>query len=150
MDSGRWKLDLQPVELASLARATVKRLEHTAGQNGCEVSFEASGEIHGMWDPLRLEQALATLLANAFKHGAGKAVDVSVTREGSRAVLKIGDHGAGIDAEAQPRVFERTPSTALGLWVTREIVQAHQGSITLQTAPGEGTCFIITLPMEGA
>lgn len=145
MDSGRWKLDYVDCELGEIARRTTERLHHTAADSGCEVRVDAKGKLNGRWDQVRLEEVLATLLANAFKHGAGKPVDLALKDLGARVELVIADHGSGMPPDDLSRVFERGPRTALGLWIAKEIVTAHHGTIDVTSGDG-GSRFVIALP----
>ncbi|MBK7863108.1 MAG: PAS domain-containing sensor histidine kinase [Archangiaceae bacterium] len=145
MDSGRWKLDYSEFDLAELAQHTIGRLKHTASDNGCEVKLSAPGKVSGLWDRVRLEEVLATLLANAFKHGAGKPVDLALADADDQVKLTIADHGPGIEPEELPAVFQRGPRTAFGLWIAKEIVAAHHGTIEVQSGSG-GSTFTLMLP----
>ena len=102
-----------------------------------------------------MEQVLTNLLSNALKYGAGKPVDLEVLDAGANVVLRVRDRGVGIPEEAQARIFGRFERAAserhygglgLGLYITREIVVAHGGEITVRSAPGEGATFLVTLP----
>ena len=150
IDSGRWKLDWSDFELGAVARHAVQRLEHTARESGCEVRADIQGALHGRWDRVRIEEVFATLLTNAFKHGAGRPVDLSLRDLGQQVEIVVADHGGGIAPEDLPKVFVRGPRTALGLWIAREIVQAHKGSIEVTSPPGDGSRFTITIPKAGA
>lgn len=146
IDSGRWKLDWSDFELGAVAKHAVDRLKHTAMENGCQVRLETKGNLHGRWDRARLEEVVATLLANAFKHGAGKPVDLQVTGSAADVEIIVADHGAGLAPEDLPHVFVRGPRTALGLWIAREIVLAHKGTIDVSSVAGDGSRFVIHLP----
>jgi two-component system OmpR family sensor kinase len=112
-------------------------------------------------DASRLTQVVANLLANARTHTpAGTLVTVSVTREGSEAVLRVHDDGPGVDPVIADELFERfsradrsrarkTGGTGLGLSIVRAIVQAHGGEITVSSAPGD-TTFTVRLPGKPA
>jgi signal transduction histidine kinase len=145
IDSGRWRLDYTDFDLGELAQHTVGRLKHTAEDNGCEVRCEVHGVLYGRWDRVRLEEVLATLLANAFKHGSGKPVELQVSGVADQVRLTLRDRGAGLSPDEVNRVFERGPRTALGLWIAKEIVQAHRGSIEVASVAG-GSTFTVTLP----
>lgn len=148
IDSGRWKLEPQDFDLGQLVRDTVERLRRTANESGCDVTCTVTGDTAGRFDRVRMEEVLANLLGNAFKHGARKPVSVTLTDLGSQLKLVVEDHGVGIDSDQLAKVFERGPRTALGLWITRQIVQAHHGQITLESVPGAGSTFTITLPKQ--
>ncbi|WP_354645963.1 ATP-binding protein [Microbacterium sp. 5K110] len=110
-------------------------------------------------DTSRLNQVVANLLANARTHTpAGTEVTVSVTREGHDAVLRVHDDGPGIDPAVTPQLFERfaradrsrdrkTGGTGLGLSIAKAIVEAHQGTLTVRSAPGD-TTFEVRLPAK--
>jgi len=108
-------------------------------------------------DAGRLTQVVANLLANARTHTpAGTTVTVTVTRDGRDAVLRVHDDGPGIDPAVRDSVFERfargdrsrarqTGGTGLGLSIARAIVDAHGGTITVASEPGD-TTFEVRLP----
>ena len=111
---------------------------------------------------MRLEQVITNLLSNALKFGAGLPVSVKVAREGERVLLVVRDQGIGMDEAMLARVFgrfERGPSSrnygglGLGLYITKQIVVALDGTISVQSAPGRGAVFTVDLPLaapEGA
>jgi signal transduction histidine kinase len=158
--SGRMSLERESVDLAVLARETVEALADELGRAGCEVTVEAPRPVVGRWDRTRLQQAVTNLLTNAAKYGAGAPVTVAVASEGDQARLVVSDRGPGIAFAEQARLFRRfarLPSSrsragglGLGLYITREIVEAHGGSIRLESRPGEGASFICTLPVPQA
>ncbi|HEY0713611.1 MAG TPA: ATP-binding protein, partial [Polyangia bacterium] len=121
------------------------------------IEFEAPrSEVRGRWDGSRLEQVIINLLSNALRYGAGKSVWVTVieVRPGW-ATLLVRDQGVGIAPEHQRLVFQRferlTQSRnrggfGLGLWIVRQIVDAHNGTIKLFSRPGVGSTFGVDLP----
>jgi signal transduction histidine kinase len=113
----------------------------------------------GQWDRVRLEQVVGNLLSNAIKYGAGHPIDVSVTRDENGARLVVRDYGIGISPDDQARLFNRFERAGsiksfgglgLGLYITRQIVTAHGGTIRVESEPGAGATFIVELPIEGA
>ena len=113
--------------------------------------------IVGRFDRRRLDQLLTNLLSNAFKYGAGKPVHFEVTAADGVARLEVRDEGIGIRTDDLERVFgrfERAVSPrnygglGLGLFVARQIAEAHGGAIALRSSPGEGARFIVELPLE--
>jgi signal transduction histidine kinase len=109
----------------------------------------------GRWDRLRLEQVVTNLLSNALKYGAGQPVCVRVEAEGRLARLTVKDCGIGISAADLPRIFERFERAVsdrhygglgLGLYITRQIVEAFGGSVTATSEPGRGSTFVLELP----
>ena len=96
------------------------------------------------------------LISNALKFGEGQEVEVRVQAVGSRATLTVVDHGIGITADALPHVFERferaVPAThfggfGLGLYIAQKIVEGHGGHICVSSVPGEGSTFVVHLPL---
>jgi signal transduction histidine kinase len=104
---------------------------------------------------MRIEQVVTNLITNAVKYGDGKPVQVRVEACPEGALLVVHDHGIGIDAADQARIFERfervDPSRhatglGLGLWIAREIVEAHGGRIALANRDGGGLMVSLSLP----
>jgi signal transduction histidine kinase len=154
VENERLVLHPQPVDLCELVHDCAGRLEHLAREAGCAVSLEACNPVVGHWDRLRLEQVVGNLLTNAIKYGGGR-VEVA-TRGAEEAALIVRDHGDGIAAPDQQRIFEpfeRLPSASvedgagLGLYIVREIVRAHGGRIEVHSTPGQGATFSVFLPL---
>jgi signal transduction histidine kinase len=118
----------------------------------------ADGPVIGRWDSTRLDQVVTNLISNACKYGQGKPIEVTVRGDAEIARLAVRDRGIGIAAKEQGRIFERferlddagrVPGTGLGLWITREIVEAHGGRIRVDSEPGDGATFIVELWRAG-
>jgi PAS domain S-box-containing protein len=155
ISASRLHLDPEETDLSHLAREVVERLEENARRAGCMLELRAAQPVTGFWDRLRLDQALSNLLTNAMKFGAGKPIVVNVAAHGRDAALSVSDRGIGIHDADQSRIFERFqrgvtaethPGMGLGLWITREIVEAHGGRIAVESRPGAGATFRVTLP----
>ncbi len=149
----------EEVDLAAVVREGVEALAPQAERAGCAVEVHAEGPVVGRWDRLRLEQVVTNLMTNALKYGAGRPVRVAVSREGSVARLEVEDQGIGIEPEALQRIFDRFERAVserhygglgLGLYITREVVEAHGGTISARSAPGRGATFTVELPLEQA
>jgi PAS domain S-box-containing protein len=155
MRLGRLELKLEELDLAEVARDTVAHLAEEAERSGCTLTAVAEKPERGIWDRLRLEQVLTNLISNALKFGSRNPILVSVGGDSATARVSVRDRGIGIAAEDQLRVFhrfERAVPTAhfgglgLGLYIARQIVEAHGGSIRLESKAGEGTTFTVDLP----
>src|SRR5262249_15350055 len=151
-----------------VARSVVERqrVQWEAAQS--PVTMHVQGDPpRGRWDRVRLEQVVGNLLSNAIKYGGGRPIDVAVsqcectcTSTGSGperlARLEVRDHGIGISAEDQRRIFNRFERAAsirsfgglgLGLYITRQIVFSHGGTIRVESEPGAGSTFRVELPL---
>jgi signal transduction histidine kinase len=112
------------------------------------------------WDEDRMNEVFGNLLSNAFKFTPrGGRVELAATRQGDQIVIRVSDTGAGIPAEQLPHIFQKffqadnqskaaVKGTGLGLAIAKEIVGAHQGTISVESQMGHGTTFIITMPAK--
>jgi len=155
VSAGRFQLQREDMDLAQSVRESLARFERQLASAGCRVELRLEGRVTGHWDPVRLDQVIDNLISNAAKYGAGKPVEVWLSDRGERVVLGIRDHGIGIDPADQSRVFgqfERAVSLrrfggfGLGLWISRRVVEAHGGKISLTSEPGRGSTFTVELP----
>ncbi|RZL35462.1 MAG: hybrid sensor histidine kinase/response regulator [Rubrivivax sp.] len=150
-------LSIRPrrTDLGELARRVVADFEAQYQQVPLRLSTLPG--VVGEWDDSRIAQVLVNLLSNALRYGEGKpvTVDVGLTDAGL-ARLAVTDEGPGIPQEAQQKIFqqfERLPTSAkapgmgLGLYISQQFVQAHGGRISVHSAPGEGACFEVLLPL---
>ncbi|WP_240360026.1 GAF domain-containing protein [Pyxidicoccus caerfyrddinensis] len=153
---GRLSLEPAEVDLGQAVRDAVDRMEEVFALAGCSVRVDVPGPLPGRWDLLRLDQVLVNLLTNAAKYGAGRPVVVEAFPEGTGEVrLSVRDEGIGIAAEDLARVFgrfERAVSErhygglGLGLYISRQIVDAMGGRIEVESRPGAGSIFTVRLP----
>ncbi|MEV5963003.1 HAMP domain-containing sensor histidine kinase [Kribbella sp. NPDC051952] len=155
LDAGR-PLDRRPVDLSRLARDSVTDAEIVAPSHQWELSLPREPVVV-IGDEQRLHQVVTNLLNNARRHTPpGTTVAVAVTVADHSAVLTIHDNGPGIPADLQPNVFRRftradtsrtrdSGGAGLGLSLAQSITQAHQGTLTLTSTPGN-TNFTLALP----
>ncbi|HET9449761.1 MAG TPA: ATP-binding protein [Aggregicoccus sp.] len=153
----RLHLELEPVDLREVVREVVSRSEEAAAAQDEHLELEAPEPVPGYWDRARLEQVVTNLLSNAIKYGRGRPVHVSVSAEGGQAHVVVRDEGIGIAPEDLERIFgkfERAVSErhygglGLGLYITHQIVDALGGCIRVQSEPGQGATFEVTLPQR--
>ncbi len=157
LSSGRLDLELAQVDLAELVREAAERHAEQATEAGSPLVLDLGPEAVGHWDRLRLERVLTNLLSNAFKHGHGRPIEVQVRRLDEHVRLQVCDHGPGIALEEQPFIFERfhkrgtrgerKAGFGLGLYIVRQLVEAHGGSVCVHSVPGKGATFIVELPL---
>ncbi len=157
--SGHLVLDRESVDLATLAQEVVERHASEIARAGSTTSFESKGNSSGHWDRSRIDQVMSNLLGNAIKYGSGKPIHIRVTGDEQRVVLSIEDHGIGVPVEHQDRIFQRFERAVsernyggfgLGLWIVREIVHAHGGTVGFESAPGSGSTFTVELPVSSS
>jgi len=157
ISGGRLKLHPEPFDLGEVAASVVERLQEEATRSGSVVRLSVAGCCHGIWDRLRVDQVVDSLLSNAIKYGQGRPVDVTLSREGRWVVLTVQDRGIGIQEEKQQTIFERFERAVsiqaygglgLGLYLTRQIVDAHEGKVSVESQPGAGSSFRVELPAE--
>jgi signal transduction histidine kinase len=167
---GQLDVELQPTDLAEVARQTVAHFALPAERSGVSLQFRppslppGSGEDGGglplvQADPGRIAQVLTNLLDNALRHTpSGGQVRLTLTDQEENLFVTVEDTGAGIPKEELPSVFERfyradrsrtrgTGGSGLGLAIAREIVRAHGGDIWIESEPGRGTKVGFRLPL---
>jgi signal transduction histidine kinase len=117
---------------------------------------DAPERLTGVWDRMRLEQIVTNLLSNALKYGGGHPVQMRLQESGpGSVVLSVRDAGMGMDPSVLGRIFGRFerghsgrhyPGLGLGLYITRQIVTALEGTISVESTPGQGSLFTVVLP----
>jgi signal transduction histidine kinase len=154
---GTVRVERTEVDLGQLTAQVVK--EHfwdvAAPQRSIEVAAGELVVVNG--DRFHLEQMVANLLANAVKYGGDKPIRVSVAIVDESAQLRVEDQGIGISPENETRIFERFgravssrnhSGLGLGLYIAREIAQAHGGTISVRSAMGIGSVFTALIPLS--
>jgi signal transduction histidine kinase len=154
LDSGTVRLEIETTDVREITEEVIKRLQVVHAAKGSRV--EAIYEVETVEaDPNRLIQILTNLIGNALNHNpSGTQVRVKWSSDPAGAVtLVVEDNGHGIPLAAQSRVFDRfvrvnengvkSRGTGLGLPIVKELVKAHGGDICLESAPGQGTRFIV-------
>jgi signal transduction histidine kinase len=154
--TGRLVLKRERLDLSEETGQVVDSLRGAATKAGCDLSFAASGPIWGWWDRLRMDQVVMNLLSNALKYGAGAPIRVAVSVDADHAVIEVADEGPGIPERDLGRIFDRFERAApvrhfgglgLGLYVARQIVNGHGGTISARNLPDRGSCFTVRLPI---
>lgn len=164
LDAGALQLDLHPVALQEIAAEVVDAMQAQARRAGITLALQTDAmPAELLLDGGRMERALGNLVRNALQHtppGGRVEVDVSVGEGDGRAVLSVRDTGEGIEAALLPLVWERSyrgerprgaldsEGAGLGLTIVRGIVEAHAGTVAVQSTPGHGSLFTVRLPRQ--
>ncbi len=154
------EMELAAVDPADLVEEVARAFEHQAAKKGLALKVDAAPDLPTLVaDRFKLEQMLANLLDNAVKYTDAGEVRVTVKPGPATVTIEVHDTGIGIPADKVPRIFERfyvvdksrsrqMGGTGLGLAIVKHIVLLHGGDIRVESAPGAGTHFFITLPLR--
>jgi PAS domain S-box-containing protein len=154
--SGRLTISRTEVDLLDLVRSVVDRSRETLKSSGSVVMLAGEGHAVGAWDPDGLESVVGNLLANAIKYGQGKPIEINIDAGADVARMTMTDHGIGIAPQEQERIFQRFERAVsaqhyggfgIGLWVARQVVEAHGGSIRVVSKQDAGSTFTVELPL---
>jgi signal transduction histidine kinase len=155
--AGKLQLDPAPVDLKEIVVHTCQQLTDAAALKGSRLALHVDGSVPLRADPARLDQVVSNLVSNAIKYGRGNAIDVTVETTSKGARLVVHDEGIGIDPKDHERVFHRFERAVspdkyagfgLGLWIVRHLVEAHGGSVSLESELDHGATFTVQLPSD--
>jgi two-component system OmpR family sensor kinase len=157
---GALSLELECLDLAQVVCDVCAGMQSQLEAARSELRLEARGPVLGVWDRLRVQQIAWNLLSNAVRYGAGAPIHVLVAgdQHAGRASLVVRDHGVGIADEDQQRIFEpyergtavkSAGGFGLGLWIVRRLTTAMGGTVAVESRPGQGSTFTVTLPAVG-
>lgn len=159
LDAGTEDIPVKPFDLSNVAAVAVGLLRPVAqGRNVTLITHLDPSEVDG--DAMMIEQVIVNLADNAIRHGCENGVvEVRVRKADDAAVIEVADDGPGISPVDVPHVFDRfyrgdsartsTGSNGLGLAISKAIVEAHHGTITVSSRVGAGTIFTVCLPGSG-
>ena len=155
--AGRLRVEYSDLDLERSVHDMAERLKPNLLAAKCELTMRIEGPLAGRWDRLRVDRVISNLLTNALKYGAGKPIELGARQEAGVAILSVRDHGIGIALADHQRISERFARAVsaehyggfgLGLWIAKQFAEAMGGTITVESAPGEGACFTVRLPMQ--
>ncbi len=156
IDRRQIELSRSQVDLVAVAREVIQQHALEIGRTGSTVELQAVGPVAGHWDRARLEQVVSNLLGNALKFGEGRPITMRVESVDGQGTLAVTDHGIGIAPDRIARIFDRFERAVsvqsygglgLGLYIVESLVKAHGGAVQVESRPGLGTTFRVTLPL---
>jgi signal transduction histidine kinase len=157
-EAGMMKLNLEKTSIASLLASVVGLYEFVAEEKRITITTAFTEPCEAIVDATRMRQAFANLLDNALKYTPeGGNVRLSCAAESGRVTVRMRDTGMGIPPNEQPRIWERLyrgdksrsqRGLGLGLSLVKAIVEAHRGAVSVQSQPGEGSEFIVSIPQS--
>lgn len=151
-------LDIESVNLTEILRSVIRRNAYLARRKGIEIIEELPENMVAECDPQRIEEAFDNVVSNAIKYSHANSIVLVRAKAGEAShTIEIEDHGVGMSTEDMQRLFERgmqgsaaptaqEPSSGIGLWIVRRIIDRHNGTIKICSTQGEGTLVTITLP----
>jgi signal transduction histidine kinase len=157
--SGKLELEVETHDLGELVHEIVEQLAEEANKAGCDVRLNIEDGVVVQCDRSRLQQAIVNVISNALKYAPGQPIVIGLERRDTDAALTVDDRGIGIDPGDLGRIFNRfervrsAPQSAglgLGLYIAREIVTQHGGSIRAERRRGGGARFSIIVPLTSA
>jgi len=150
-------LRFQPLRLDAVLRDVVQRIHARHKDLDISMQLDSVPPVYG--DGVRLAQVFENLFTNAIKYAPGALIVILLNQVDENAMVSFIDHGPGIPTEALPLIFERfyrvrgertVTGTGLGLYICKQIIQAHRGKIWAESTPGQGTTFFIELPIDSS
>lgn len=154
LSAGRLEVENEVIDLPDLLRDVTSRFELMAAQEECLVTLSVR-PASAFGDRQRTDQVLTNLLSNAIKYGRGRPIEVACGEDGDDALVSVRDHGIGIAPESLTRIFERFERATdarsfsgfgLGLWITKNLLDAMGGRISVDSELGLGSTFTARLP----
>lgn len=157
ISTGELVLNRKQIDMSQLVQSVIERCQVESKKSGCQINFAGEPDVIGFWDKMMLEQIVMSIFTNAIKYGAGKPVEVTVSKVGGRARLVVRDYGIGITEENYNKIFEKFGRVAsvrhlggigLGLYICKEYISVHNGTIHVESKINQGSTFTVELPLE--
>jgi len=158
LSRGQLQLELDDFCLSELIEDVAQRFGRQLEEAGCELQLNLEKDLKVHWDLFRIEQVIVNLLTNAIKYAGQKPVRIEAKRDDEHVLLMVKDHGIGIAQEDQERIFKRFERAVsqdhfggmgLGLYIVSQILQLHDGTIGVESEPGQGAVFTVRIPVKG-
>lgn len=154
---GNLSINLARLDLSSVLQEAIQKFDVLFREKGCDVSVDIRPEILGNFDRTRIEQVFFNLMDNATKYAQGSQVTIVLSKKDNQALFMISDQGPGIASSKLEKIFDRFErlgadrnfgGLGLGLYIAKNIVDAHEGKISVESTVGKGTTFRIVLPLQ--
>ena len=156
--TGRLKIELEEFNMTELIHDIVEKMRDQFINAECGVPkfISSSPIILGTWDKFRIEQVVVNLLTNAIRYAAGNSIEVELHTTHEAVQILVKDHGPGIDKRRHSDIFsfktfpdlKEVKGLGLGLFISQQLVQAHEGKIWVESEVGHGATFIVELPLK--
>lgn len=159
ISAGKLSLNKEFFSMKEMVDDVVAQYAHQFKYSQSSVEVEIVNDMVGFWDKVRIEQVIINLLTNAAKYAPKQPILTRVTTEGCTVKVTVTDKGPGISLENHDRIFKRFERVSdkqnigglgLGLYICKQIVEAHQGKIYVESTPGHGATFILELPEKSS
>ncbi len=160
-NSGTFEIDRVPIRIEEIIEDAISGMQQYFRDEGVEVRTETAKSLPGLkGDPDRIKQVVLNLLSNAVKYGSesGGIIQVRAFYKNEKVFVEVEDYGPGIPEEEQERIFKpfsqtgelsrRKSGTGLGLSISRKIMEMHGGTLSVRSRPGEGSVFVIEIPVQ--
>ena len=157
INSGKFVLSKEEFDLHGMLKNLLETFKAQLKANQCEINLSVESEVPVLvyWDQCRVEQLVTNLITNAMKYGGNRPIDIQVFQNTQSTGIKIRDHGMGILSVDFNRIFEpyeraisvsKISGLGLGLFISKKIVEAHGGSINVESVEGIGSTFTVLMP----
>ena len=155
--AGKLNFNFEELNLSELVQDILEQFAEAFVNAKCKLELNLEPNVKGIWDHNRIEQVMVNLISNAIKYAAGNPIVVKVTQDAEIARVVVQDFGPGIPHEQQLKIFDRFERAivsrninglGLGLFIVKQIVEAHHGTIRVDSRVGMGSAFIVELPTK--
>lgn len=156
IQTGKLELELEQCDISEMAKDVVESFLEKADKEKILLSVDAPKSVVTLCDKVRMEQVITNLISNAMKYGSGKPVSVSVAKQRDVVIVTVKDHGIGIPGDKKEMIFNlfergvdgsQYKGLGIGLYISNQIIRAHNGSITVHSRVNHGSEFSVLLPV---
>jgi signal transduction histidine kinase len=154
--TGKLTIKKEQCELSGIMQHVLARYRDQFDESGSgQPVIEKLETSVGEWDPLRIEQVMTNIITNALRYGRGKPIRISIINNENSFLITVKDNGLGIPKSDRDKIFERyergllareVSGLGLGLYISKQIVEAHSGRIWVESEVGKGSSFFVELP----